>query len=768
MSWLRSAASLAAVVATLTCLTATAAARSAGYPVIHVLSVRADLVSGSQALTSIALPAHTNVAKLRISLNGRRVAHTFARRPNGLFEGLLGGLQPSANHLAVVLGDGRGAQLTIIDHPLGGPVFSGPQLAPWTCEAGATDAKCDKAPVYSYLYEKPGADTLSPYDPANPPTSVASTTTDAGVTVPFIVREEIAYEDRDQVRIETLFQPGRPWMPWAPQRQWNHKVYVMHGADCHDTRGVTNAPWGDLGGTLSGTSGVPVANSAVEDSSVEALGMGFAVMSTALDNAAADCNPALEAESVLMAKEHLTDQLGPISATIGYGCSGGSLAEQWMANAYPGLYQGLIPQCAFPDAGSAAQQIVDYEALGNYFSAATSANPLSWTPAQESEVDGTAIDNVPGVPVDATVSASAFFPFAEPTNCTDYADSHSYVPASQIYNAQTNPGGVRCGLTDWNINLLGVQPPSVWDAQEQAVGHGFANVPIDNVGVEYGLGALLKHEITPAQFVDLNTKIGGFNLDWQPVAQRPRATYAGLADAYRSGFINEANHLNQVPILDLMGPNDPGLAHDTFREFALADRLKANFGTSANLVMWQGPTPLAGDTSFPDQALKAMDGWVAAISADHSHQTLAHKVIADKPASVHDECTDGAGTVVASTLCSQAVVPVYGTPRTVAGEAQATDQNACQLAPLNRAAFSAAAITFSDAQWAALEGAFPDGVCDWSKPGIGQQPTVAWQTYQSASGKVIEGGRPMSAPPASTRCRLRARQARGRCASARR
>jgi hypothetical protein len=732
-----------ASVAALALLFASAAAARAGYPAIHVLSNRPNLISGGDALVSVTLPPRTKRARVRVFLRGRSIRREFAIRPNGQFEALVTGLKLGKNVLSVVLPSGRGARITITDHPLGGPVFAGPQPEPWTCEPGALDKKCDKPASYSYLYLPQGGTTLQPYDPSHPPSNIASTTTDEGAKVPFIVREELGYEDRDEYRIEVLYQPGKPWSPWSPQPQWDHKLYIMHGFDCHDTYGVTPPPWGDAGGTLP--AGIP----GVMDSSVVALGMGLAVISTSLDNSAANCNPALQAESLLMGKEHLTDEYGQIAYTIGYGCSGGSLAEQWVANAYPGIYQGLIAQCSFPDAGSSSQQILDYEALGNYFDAASQSNPLAWTPIQESEVDGTAIENVPSLPFDATFSASAFFPFALPANCTDYDAGYSYVSSAQIYNPSTNPGGVRCGILDWDINLLGPQPKSLWDAQERAIGRGFAGVPIDNVGVQYGLQALASGQITPSQFVDLNAKIGGFNVDWQPTAARTPADQPALANAYRTGIINEANNLNQVPIINLMGPNDPGLAHDTFRAFALQDRLKRDFGTSANMVIWQGPAPILGDVDYTGQALRAMNRWIEAVDNDHGGRSLPQKVIADKPADIHAQCSDGAGTVVSNTLCPAAVVPVYGTPRTVAGEPITTDQNSCQLVPLNRSSY---AVTFTNAEWAELEATFPNGVCDYSKPGVSQRPTLSWLTYQTASGKVIYGGRAMGSPPASAPC----------------
>ncbi len=46
-----------------------------------------------------------------------------------------------------------------------------------------------------------------------------------------------------------------------------------------------------------------------------------------------------------------------------------------------------------------------------------------------------------------------------------------------------------------------------------------------------------------------------------------------------------------------------------------------------------------------------------------------------------------------------------------------------------------------------MQATFPTGVCDFSKPGIGQQDTIAWQTYQRANGSVIYGGRPLGAAP---------------------
>jgi hypothetical protein len=76
--------------------------------------------------------------------------------------------------------------------------------------------------------------------------------------------------------------------------------------------------------------------------------------------------------------------------------------------------------------------------------------------------------------------------------------------------------------------------------------------------------------------------------------------------------------------------------------------------------------------------------------------------------------------------CTRAY-PVHGDPRTGAGAPQANDILACQLQDLDRAREPA---PFTDSQWRRLEAVFPTGVCDWTKPGIGQeQMTDTWLSY---------------------------------------
>ncbi len=723
---------LAATVA-VSLMPATAAAAAGNPPTIQVLSTRADLVSGGEALVAVS------TSRARVRLGTRDITSAFAVRADGRFEGLVTGLKLGRNVLTAVAPGRRGARLVITDHPIGGPVFAGPQVQPWRCEAGAIDAQCDKPAQYRYLYRSnsPLRSGFQPYDPASPPSDLATTTTDQGVTVPYIVRVETGYQDRDQYQIATLFAPGRPWSWSSPQPQWNHKLLIAHGASCEVSYQAGTAP-SVTSYNPADLLGLPVSLSALPlgDSAEYALSHGFAVMSTALDNNGHNCDVVTQAESLQIAKEHLIDAYGTVRYTVGAGCSGGSLAQQWIANAYPGIYQGILPTCSFPDTWSSATQVMDYHLLLAYFN---HPPPIGWLPTQSAAVEGNLL------PVDAVVSDLGFFSAIVPTHACPG------ITAAQRYQPQTNRGGVRCSIADLAVNVFGPRPKSDWSANEKRLGHGFAGVAVDNVGVQYGLSALRSGGITAAQFVDMNARIGGLDIDINPTANRIAATMPALARAYRSGMINETNNLDQTPIIDCRGP-DPGLAHDSYRAFAIRARLDREHGNHAGQLIWEGPAPIVGDTECNVQSLVAMDRWLAAIERDHSGQPLARKVAGDKPADLTDACWSGIGVKLTVALCGGAIVPVYGTPRTVAGDALTTDANKCRLKSLRRGDYS---VSFTDAEWRTLQATFPGGVCDYSKPGVDQQPTVPWLTYQDARGHVIYGGAPLGAPPASSGCKPR-------------
>ena len=680
---------------------------------ISVLSGRADLVSGGDAL--LAVTGVSSPSGLRVEVAGRDQSRAFGVGPGGRVEGLVTGLALGANPVTVRV-PGGGARLTLVNHPIGGPVLSGPQIQPWACQAGALDRQCNAPVVYAFSYLPAGtagakvgasgvggASAFQPYDPHNPPpaATIATTTTDTGATVPFIVRKETGYLDRDQYAIAALWQPGKPWTAVRPQPQFNRKLVLTHGASCDTTYGTGAAP--------------DVMNPTF-------LGHGFVVASHALDNAGHNCSLTTEAESLIMTKERVVEQYGDLRWTIGSGCSGGSLVQQQVANAYPGVYQAITPQCSFTDAWSSAMEYEDYYMLLKYFQDPSRWTPgTTWTPTQISAV----LDH-------PNVGNPVTFTNVIP-NSGNPSRSCPGVPAGQVYDPAKNPKGVKCTLQDYMVNVFGKRKD------------GFANRPFDNTGIQYGLDALRTGTLTPAQFVDLNSHLGGLDLNGNVARTRIVGDAVGVQRAYTSGAVDSANNLDQVAIIDLRGP-DPGAFHDVYRTYAMRARLLRNFGTAANQVLWRGQAPIVGDASYADAAVLAADQWVARFTADQRPVPLAQKIREDRPGTLADRCSDGAGHDVPFEVCDQTVA-AYGTPRYAADEPRTDDVLKCQLKPLRRDDYL---VPFTDAQWGALRAAFPTGVCDYTRPGVAQHGATAWLTYQDPTGAVVYGGKPLGPAPSST------------------
>lgn len=790
---------------------------------IRILSNRSDLISGGDALVEIVVAQASDLDGIQVSVGSTDVTRAFAMRENGRFMGVLENLAVGPNTVRVRFANGGVSDARVINHPNGGPVFSGPQVQPWTCNnPKRVDAQCNQAPEYSFRYmpaqalrniatnsspqEQRLAASLQPYDPAKPPADadIAMTTTDEGKTVPFIVRIERGFQNRDRYQIMSLFNPKADWKPWKPQTQWNRKVLVHHGGNVGVTFGPGNPPNGDISGTAPDGAEV-----ALGDSITVALGRGFVTVSTALANLGHNVNLVTAAESLVMVKERIVEQYGEIRYTIGTGCSGGSIAQQHIANAYPGIYQGLIVQCSYPDVWTTAVQFADYHLLNihfgnnNYGNGAPNYNRAYVPAVQWAPIYG-------HLPINPVVSDLAFFPKAFPTqaNCPGLAG------AATQYDKNSNPGGLRCGLVDYMLTQFGTRDPAVWSANERKLNRGFGGLPLDNTGVQYGLGALKQGLLTPDQFLTLNRDIGGLNVDIEKQPARTVADPLALSNAYRTGAINTAENMANVPIIDLRGP-DPGIAHDAYHSWQMRARLKATQGHTDNHVIWFGQVVLAGDSTYSTEALLVMDQWLAAIESDKSSKALPEKVRTRKPADARDRCLSaqsaysskgpfvpGTGNLfypapivpgadssrlpkppaeaaqildtVANQVCGfdfsafdssgqsaaitgplsaqqQLILQTrFGTPRMVAGDDIRTLTNKCVLKPVEERDYAEiATITDKAAFVRSVKAIFPQGVCDYAKPAVGTTRTLTWLQYGSASER-ITGGEPMPAVPANS------------------
>ena len=715
---------------------------------IRTLSGRADLTSGGDALVEIVTPKGTDARHVVVRLGAIDISTKFAKRSDGRIIGVVDKLVLGPNTLTAEL-DGKAQQLIITNYPIGGPVFSGPQLQPFRCDTDAiqfrlgppVDVQCNAPTQYAFYYKHVQGGPMRPFDPSDPPqrSLIAKTTTEAGNTVPFIVRVETGTINRGIYQLAVLFDPREPWEPWAPQAAWNRKLEWRFGCGLG-----TGFRQGRQGGCYYQDRGI---DELLTDGTV---GKGYMVVTSTQANIGNNYNTAVIAETVMMTKEHVIKRYGTLRYTIGQGGSGGAITQHAVAQQYPGLLDGIRPIGSFPDPWS-IQLVNRYECplLNRYFD---KTSPEMWKDVAQKDAvygyefgppAGTNFCHDEGPPEQ---SASPWDPRAGGA----YGELPPCVATDHLYDARTNPGGVRCGIPDYLVNILGRRPPSVWASPEKAIGHGFGNRPLDRVGVQYGLRALESGAITPAQFVDLNEKVGGIDIDgnWQP--QRPEADPGVIKIMYRTGQIVDGSQMRTIPIIDYRDDRR-GDVHSNRQSSFLPARMRKVNGSTANRAEWLIPRRDANMPVTPDVdanntgideafTLQIMEKWLDAIEGDHSSRLLAEKVSRDRPAEAADGCFAGGTKRIDVSACAS--YKLDSDPLLVAGMPDTRDILKCQLKPLRRGDYK---VAFTDAQWARLQATFASGVCDWSKPGVGQQRSVPWLSFAMGS-----GGEPLPPPPKST------------------
>ena len=286
----------------------------------------------------------------------------------------------------------------------------------------------------------------------------------------------------------------------------------------------------------------------------------------------------------------------------------------------------------------------------------------------------------------------------------------------------------------------------MWTESEKKIGRGFAKNIYNNRGVQYGLVALQEGLITPEQFVDLNEKIGSKSIDWEFQEGRTDADPGAVDIAYSTGLVNDFRRMDEVAIIDLRGTSNNEI-HTDFHSYEMRERITAAHGDADNQVIWTFPTSIVLPPAIAEQALVAMDAWLAAVEADKGAGTLADKVARAKPADVTDRCYLDTGQVPVEdpTVC-KAAYPHYGAPRIAAGGPTTHDNVRCEVAPLPEAppAQGYGPLPFVGDQWERLRATFPDGVCDWTRQPADRKPSRANLTFAAGPRGVPMGPAPES------------------------
>lgn len=645
---------------------------------ITVLSSRPDMVSGGDAMVQVS-PSATGIT---ISVNGRDVSHAFRER-DGKLLGLVDGLREGRNVLEARR-DGRSARLEVVNHPITGPIVSGRHLDPFVCrtvESGLgdpLDSHCSAATRVEFFYRTNDATpTFKPLgDRSERPADLADTTTSDGTTVPYIVRVESGTINRAIYRIAML------------DSGWNRRLMFSFGGGC---------------GTQY-NQGSNQARAALLDL---ALARGFAHAISTQNVMQQHCNDHLSGEALMMIKEHFIEAYGVPVWTLGFGGSGGAIQQLLIAQNFPGLLDGILPSLTYPDSVSTRAGVTDCRLLMSVYK----KDPETWTQAKQTAVEGY-------TPKTCAAWDRSFIDIIVAANARGCG-----IPEALVYHPITNPRGARCTMWDTNVATYGRDPKT-----------GFARRSLDNVGVQYGLEALNDGRISVKEFLSLNEQIGGFDNDGVPRPARTVADLEAVRVSYSAGRLNSgAGGLGNIPILHYRSYNDPsGDIHDRFRDFTVRDRLQKANGHFENQVIWIYPNGVPGLAARVSAlAVDTMAAWLDALTADRTSSSQREKIVRHRPVAAVDGCWDSSGNRIDEPATfdgpgkCNTLYPNHKNPRLVAGAPLADDVLKCQLKPIDAKDYD---VSLTAEEMTRLKAIFPGGVCDYSKPGIGQVPLAG--TYQ--------------------------------------
>ena len=336
---------------------------------IKTLSTRPDMVTGGDVLVKVA-----RHATLRV--NGRVIVG--ARRDAAASTGP----RTAATRSPPAAPPDR------VNHPITGPVFSGPHEQPFVCETEAAglgaplDADCSVATRTTRR-----ARTASASRPAR---STAAST---------------------RSRCRRRLEPAAD----LQLRRRLHRRLVPPGhrrpAACSTTSCCSH---------------------------------GYAVASSSLNVFGNNCQEVTAAETMMMVKEHFIETYGvPGPHAWASGCSGGSYQQHQIADNYPGLLDGILPGCSFPEVT---------QATVSFITDALAARPLLHAARRRTGPTRRSARS-PASPTTRPRRTSRPAPAGSTRAC-----SAASCRSTQRYDPVTNPDGARCDLYDHAINVWGRDP----------------------------------------------------------------------------------------------------------------------------------------------------------------------------------------------------------------------------------------------------------------------------------------------------------------------
>lgn len=770
---------------------------------MSVLSSAPDQVSAGDALIEVRVPRRAKLSDVRVHAGSRDVTRAFKPSSGRTLVGLVDGLKVGRTTLRASARRLGTATLRVTNHPQQGPMFSGPQQQPFVCttargnfdgrkilgqplvdnhdEFGIAVAQEDAGGNYpqdsrgyptadaqivgwsgncaaerrvDHLYRSTTDDRFHWLDdPAAPPADTATVTTKDGAEVPYVVRWERGTVNRFIYSIAALAAVGDD--PDEPDGDlWNRRlVFSFQG-------GVAI---GHTQGTTSESAMLPT----------DLLSRGYGVMWSSGTRTSTHYNLQLGGETALMVKERAIETYGSPDYTVAVGGSGGAIQQYVYAQNHPGIIDAAIPQYSYPDMVTQIIHVGDCELLEHYFDATDRDNEKWKDPEVRQKIIGLngtnepknlsaseiaqwnqlygamdalgyqVMDRKPGSPAPALMECKPGW-----FGLTPLALNPTFTDVDDLDKLAQGAEGVEWTHFGDLVNIYGTDPS------------GFARVPWDNVGVQYGLHALKDGVITPAEFLDLNAEVGGWkdtkdmveegapfagaltpqnfdpwssrnmNLsDGSAPAPRRAGDLKAMKAAYTSGMQFQGDI--DIPVIDLRPYLEDELdMHNTQQSFAARQRMLNVDGNASNQVIWFADARPQQSYDPTLKAFEVVDEWMANIEANPRRG-----VSGNKPAAAVDTCFTTSGDVIAAGrnvwngvldarpagACTQQF-PIYSSSRREAGAPYEGGIWKCQVQSVRKAVKKGLYGDWkpSAAEVERLEQIFPTGVCDYSKPDAGK------------------------------------------------
>jgi hypothetical protein len=724
---------------------------------LHVVSSPPQYVSGGDARVEVVVPDATPLGAVRVALDGTDVTASFAADPEGnhQLEGVVTGLPEGESTLvASVPGPGKAkpnrVELGLTNYSTDGPIFSGPRQVVFKCTSASrlaaanlttpgAEPVCAIPTRVDWVYRATDG-SFKPYTAGAPrPADMTQTTTMDGRTVDFVVRWERGTIDRFVYSL-ALLSPASQDVAHPDLSAWNGVLLDKF----------------EGGVAIGHYQGNPQRNSMLW---LPGLRLGYAIAYSTGTVTATHYNLQLGGEAAIMVKDRFVSAYAEPRYTVAVGGSGGAIQQYVYGQNHPGLIDAAIPQYSYSDMVTQTIHVGDCELLERWADSRVLAEgPLSmwrnWL--NRSLIEGLSSSTVVSNPYAALMP---YMPVPGSDECINGWRGLSPLALNPWYG--TAPGvtpeeQVSTKWTHWDdlVNIYGTDES------------GYARVPWDNVGVQYGLQALRDGKITPAQFLDLNANVGSWkeskdmvqegcpfvgpcvpgnvdvwssrNMNLSPdggVTPAPRrdGNREAMYAAYRSGMVFRGKI--DIPVIDWRHYLEEALdMHHSHQSFATRQRMLNYDGDASNQVIWFTDGRQGRVFDQTPMALQVMDQWMRNIAA---HPELG--VAGNKPPEAVDSCfrTDGSllarGDGVwdgilddaAAGACTQAF-PIRSTSRIVSGGPIEGGVFKCALQSVGGAIARGlyAAWQPNEAEVARLEQIFPTGVCDYRKRDLGLPPEM--------------------------------------------